>query len=398
VLSKIDTLTILLTSSFYPPYHLGGDAVHVKYLAEALAKRGHEVHILYSLDAYEVKTKKRPELKKDNDLICHHPIETFKSHSAYSAYFLGNSDTILRKFRALTKEIKPNVVHHHNVSLLGYGIIEKNGNYKNLYTAHDYWLVCQKSSLLKKSSICVKKTCAHCSLMNGRVPQIWRRQEAFKRAISSVDLLIAPCNFMKDALLSRSLSVPIKVLPNFVPLPPSKIAPSGFSNFFLYSGVLERHKGILDLINLYANNKSLPTLLITGKGSLSNEITCLLRENNLQDRVKLLGWIDNNQLFQLLNDANALIMPSLWPENSPLIAIEALSVGTPVISSNMGGLPEIVGKVDNSLIYNNSQELLKLLGGYSKKIPKSQVKEAYFQNFSSDIYVKKYESFLETIH
>ena len=47
-----------MTSTFYPPYHIGGDAVHVKYLAEELAKRGHEVHILHSIDAYNVKRKK----------------------------------------------------------------------------------------------------------------------------------------------------------------------------------------------------------------------------------------------------------------------------------------------------------------------------------------------------
>ena len=48
-------LKILFTSTFYPPFHLGGDAVHVKYLAEELVKRGNEVHVIHSLSAYLLK-------------------------------------------------------------------------------------------------------------------------------------------------------------------------------------------------------------------------------------------------------------------------------------------------------------------------------------------------------
>ena len=44
-----------MASTFYPPYHLGGDAVHVRYLAEELVRRGHEVHVVHSLDAFALK-------------------------------------------------------------------------------------------------------------------------------------------------------------------------------------------------------------------------------------------------------------------------------------------------------------------------------------------------------
>ena len=60
----METLKILFPTSFYPPYHLGGDATHVKYLAEELAKKGHEVHVLYSLDAYQIKRKNFNVLKR----------------------------------------------------------------------------------------------------------------------------------------------------------------------------------------------------------------------------------------------------------------------------------------------------------------------------------------------
>ena len=41
----METERIVMTSTFYPPYHLGGDAMHVKYLADELTRLGHEVHV-----------------------------------------------------------------------------------------------------------------------------------------------------------------------------------------------------------------------------------------------------------------------------------------------------------------------------------------------------------------
>jgi len=57
----METKKFLMTSSFYPPYHIGGDATHVKYLSEELVKLGHEVHVMFSLDAYRYK---KPDFKE----------------------------------------------------------------------------------------------------------------------------------------------------------------------------------------------------------------------------------------------------------------------------------------------------------------------------------------------
>jgi len=51
----METRTFLMTSSYYPPYHFGGDAVHVKYLSEELVKLGHEVHVMFSIDGFKYK-------------------------------------------------------------------------------------------------------------------------------------------------------------------------------------------------------------------------------------------------------------------------------------------------------------------------------------------------------
>ena len=71
----METLRFLLVSTFYPPYHLGGDAVHVQYLAEALAAQGHEVHIEHSPAAYRVKRRgTRPVIAGPHDRVHVHPL------------------------------------------------------------------------------------------------------------------------------------------------------------------------------------------------------------------------------------------------------------------------------------------------------------------------------------
>jgi len=166
----METLTFLLTSSFYPPFHIGGDAVHVRYLAEELAERGHEVHILHSLDAYRVK-RSLPRTALDHEGIRRHPIETALSLSAYEAYVFGTSPSVARRFRALVKDVRPNVVHHHNISLLGYDLLLRRGNYLNIYTAHDYWLICPQNRLLRRDlRVCETASCMTCGLYYRRPP------------------------------------------------------------------------------------------------------------------------------------------------------------------------------------------------------------------------------------
>jgi len=388
----METLRFLFTSTFYPPYHIGGDAVHVKYLAEELVRRGHEVHVLHSLDAYKVRRKSLPE-KAETHGVHIHTIKTRSNLSPYIIYIFGNSSLVLRRFESLLKEVKPDVVHNHNISLLGYSLLKKRGDYLNLYTAHDYWLICQQNNLLKNGfEICDSSSCFLCSLRCGRPPQLWRRRKELRKSVENIDILIAPSNYIKNKI-SKRFNVKAVTIPNFAPEPPNHIEPSGFSNFFLYAGVLEKHKGIMNLIDVYkeVSGEVNAKLLIVGAGSLRDEIREYIKRKKLETKIVLLSWVEHSLLYHLLKDANALIMPSIWPENCPLIAIEALSVGTPIIVSNKGGLPEIAEKIDKGLIYSSADELKHILLNFDKsKYPSQIVQTVYEKNYSSRIYLRKY--------
>lgn len=389
-------LTFLQTTSFYPPYHLGGDALHVKYLAQELAKLGHDVHVLHSKDAYRVKRKKTVNPDKQTPIV-NHTIDTWHNYTAYNTYLLGESPKITKTFQTLIKEINPDIVHHHNISLLGYPLLKKQTNYINLYTAHDFWLICQQNNLLKNNKICKKTSCVMCNLKNARTPQIWRKGKTLQKASKQIDLMICPSQFLKT-VLSESFNINMTVLPNFVPPPPKTIEPSSFSNYFLYAGLLEEHKGIMNLVKAFKDSNIDAKLVIAGTGQRYSAIQRFIQKYGLERKILLLGWVEHDSLYPLLREANALIIPSICAENAPLSALEAFSVGTPVIASNVGGLPEIINHFDKQLIYDNEEELKILLKNTpSKKYAQDKLKALYQEHYSPQAYVNAYLSNIRSL-
>jgi glycosyltransferase involved in cell wall biosynthesis len=400
----VETLTFLLTTSFYPPYHIGGACVHVKYLAEELAIRGYEVHVMHSLDAYRVKRGNRliTEKKKDCTSIYVHTLESpLKKLDPLTVYTLGRSFYVKKKFLEIVKSVHPDVVHHHNISLLGYDILNKEADYISLYTAHDHWLICPMSSLLKNGEeICHKKSCFLCAIKSGRPPQIWRRFKSFRIAVKNIDLIITPSNYIRKRL-SKEVNIKSVTLPNFVPFPPTDIPQALSSNYFLFVGMLEKFKGILHLLDLFKElrNNLNARLIIAGEGRFKNYIQNFIKKNSLGDLISYVGFVDDRKkLYSLYTNAMAVIIPSICPENAPLVALEALAAGTPVIASNKGGLPEIIEKVDKKLIFSDWTELKDILLNFSRsEFPSGKIKEIYERNFSPKVYIDNYIRLIQSI-
>jgi len=391
-----------MTTSFYPPYHVGGDATHVKYLAEALADMGHDVHVLHSLDAYKLKRHTPVQLRKEEareHLFIHTINSPIMQFDSLMVYALGASPYVTKEFSRLINDIKPDIVHHHNVSLLGYRLFKKRFNYASIYTAHDYWLICQTNNLFQyQKQICSNRNCPFCSIRSGRPPQIWRRSNSFNVAINDLDLIISPSEYVKCML--GELRTTQVVIPNFVPKPPKNIPRYLDENYFLYLGMLERHKGILELLSLFKELKGQmkSKLVIAGGGSLKQYIIDYINKHSLDKFVSFMGFVDNKTKYSLYKNATAVIIPSIWPENAPLVALEALSVGTPVIGSNKGGLPEILSKFGTDFMFNNLTELKSILQRLAESKGSAKVDEKIFNKyFSPHAYIDQYLSAVKCI-
>jgi len=146
-------------------------------------------------------------------------------------------------------------------------------------------------------------------------------------------------------------------------------------------GALEHHKGILDLIDLFKETNK--KLIIAGSGTLENKI-----KKKLDKNIFFIGWIEGKKKYSVLKNAKALLLPSKWPENMPLVALESLSYGVPVFGSNYGGIPEIIEKFKDKPYFtkNNFFRDLKKI----EKIRKKECIEIYKKYFSKEAYLKKY--------
>jgi glycosyltransferase involved in cell wall biosynthesis len=334
----MDTQTIVMTSTFYPPYHIGGDAMHVKYLAEALVQNGHEVHVLHSIDAYRLKKGVRRRAMEETAVNIHQVETAVGRLSPALAYLTGRNRNAERALERMIKEERPSLIHHHNISLLGIEML-RIGRVPKLYTAHDYWLLCQRSDLMYKGKdICEQRKCLRCSFSSMRPYQYWRSR-MLSGAIHGVDRIIAPSEFMAHLLESR-LRVDSVVIRNFVPrLDDIGTAPAE-RRHFVFASVLERHKGLDLLIESFKCGRFDSELHIIGSGSL--EPLVRRSEKETEGKVKHLGFIPHRDVVREIASSLCMVMPSTWYENSPLSCIEALSLGRPLVVSRMGGLPELV--------------------------------------------------------
>ncbi|MBI0583536.1 MAG: glycosyltransferase family 4 protein [Methanomassiliicoccus sp.] len=328
---------IVMTSTFYPPYHLGGDAVHVRYLSEELARRGHEVHVVHSMDAFALKAKGR-EVKPIGSEVHVHPVRTsLGAASAQLTYITGRSRAADRELRKVMHEARPAWVHHHNISLLGQGMLSA-ADAPEMFTSHDHWPACPRSDLSYLGrTTCERSRCTYCSLRTARPPQLWRGS-GFRNRLAAIDRIISPSEYMARFLKDRAGLASV-VLPNFVP-PPGDVAAREAAPHFVFVGVLEKHKGLDLLLEGYEKCGVEAELHILGSGSLEGQLR--EAEKRTGGRVRGLGFLSRKEVLEEVGSAIALMAPSVCQENSPLSCIEALSVGTPLIVSPNGGLPDLV--------------------------------------------------------
>ena len=117
--------------------------------------------------------------------------------------------------------------------------------------------------------------------------------------------------------------------------------------YFLYVGTLEPRKNLVRLLKAFSlvrrNGLGNIHLVLAGrKGWKFEEIFDEIRKLNLHDSVRQLGYLADEDLPGLIKGARALVYPSLY-EGFGLPPLEAMAVGTPVLTSNTSSLPEVVG-------------------------------------------------------
>lgn len=137
---------------------------------------------------------------------------------------------------------------------------------------------------------------------------------------------------------------------------------SSRQNIIGYVGRLSNEKGILNLIQAVYIIQKMKNIkfLIVGDGELRITIENYLNENNLNDKVEIIGWINHNELLKYFNMMKLIVIPS-FTEGLPNIMLEAMACGTPVLAVPVGAIPDIIiDEKTGFLMDNNSPECIAL--------------------------------------
>jgi glycosyltransferase involved in cell wall biosynthesis len=133
----------------------------------------------------------------------------------------------------------------------------------------------------------------------------------------------------------------------------------------VFFGRVGQRKGTFDLIRAFANLpvelKNRSKLTIAGDGEIE-EAKQLVEIVNLTDYVNFLGWIDSQERNAVLLKADVFVLPS-YNEGLPMAILEAMSWSLPVITTPVGGIPELIISNENGLLVNpgDIEQLSKLM-------------------------------------
>lgn len=217
-----------------------------------------------------------------------------------------------------------------------------------LATLHDYNLACPKKSLLRHGRICDPgrgPACLRCDDQNllkrgGLAAALAVGAPRLRRRLR---LLLAVSGYV--AQRAQQAGIPaelLEVVPNFVDLPEAAATAPGVATdrpYLLYAGPAAPHKGRQVLLDAFAGLETEVTLrLAGGDGSVT------------APGVEDLGYRSGPELDRLYREALLVVVPSVWADPCPTVALEAMAQGRPVIASAGGGLPEIVGDGETGLL------------------------------------------------
>jgi glycosyltransferase involved in cell wall biosynthesis len=346
-----------MVTTFYPPYHFGGDATYVRALSRALVSLGHDVEVMHCVDAYRLdKGDIMPPDVADAGIVVHRLTSRFGFLSPLITQQTGHPGLKARAERAVLAR-SFDVVHFHNISLIGGpAIIPWSRAPVTLYTLHEHWLLCPTHIFWKnRSRACDRQTCFTCSLMSGIPPQLWRYTRLVERSVAHADALLAPSEYTARRHRGAGLKPPIHVLPLFSAIEPRSVGspPQRPRPHFLYVGRLIAAKGIEPLLEEFAR---LPAydLHVIGDGDLRGELE---RRFVSFRHIRFLGQIPQAELIAAYRDATALIFPSLAPETFGLSIVEGFACGTPAIVRDAGGCREVIDATGGGLVYRTGEEL-----------------------------------------
>jgi len=389
---------VLHALNSFPPKSRAGSENYVEALALEQRRR-HDVSVLYRVDEPE-----RPEYEVRPDtwrgLQVHTVNRTFRDVTDFSETYA--CPPLAKAVGEQLEAWRPNIIHFHHISCLSTTSIKmaRRLGIAVVFTLHDYWLSCPRGQRVRRDlSLCTKPSdaeCVNCMAAQlrirgghprtvalwqhakryqgarfarflarrfatrpfhnegGAIDQIQKRTAHVHEVAQHVGRFISPSRWLRDEFVSQGFSADrIRVLENGYDKsiwrdgPPHITRKPGAPLRLAYLGTWIPTKGVHLLVeavrDLDPSEVSLDIhgLAIPYEGSEDYEAR-LRRRAAGRRQIRFHGRYDPKDVPRLLAQADAVVVPSTWYENSPLTVHEAFLAGVPVIASDHGGLRELV--------------------------------------------------------
>ncbi len=386
-------MKILFVIHDFLPNHQAGAEIYTYLLAREMSKH-HEVCIFFA-EISAVNFSYSVAKRTYDNLQC---IEVTRPLTTDLLGEPFNDKKMEEIFEEIVGDFQPDIIHlqHLFYHSFNYPAIARKKSIPTLFTLHDYWLTCPRwgQRMRRNLQLChaVDLTrCAEClyekpaytrffSLsyfhyvlrrwlteahsIEDRVKSLERRQQLARSAMDNVDLFIAPSPFLRSEFI-RFFDIPEKKIIfsdyGFDTNSFSKKRRSKHSKIrFAFIGTLSDHKGVhvlVEAFNRIDQNKA--ELHIYGDATWFPHYFSSLEKAADPSLVSFKGPVPNNAVAELLTSIDVLVVPSVWFENSPLTIHEAFMAGVPVITSNLGGMADLVTDGVNGLLFSagDSQDL-----------------------------------------
>jgi glycosyltransferase involved in cell wall biosynthesis len=398
-------MTFCMLTTFFGPHSFGGDAAFVDRLSRALARRGHDVHVIYCRDAFEMsRGEQTPRPYEPPPGVTIHalsspmgPLSPLATHQTGAPWFK------LRAIRRILRDVRPQVVHFHNLSLIGGPSLLKIQvpDAVKLMTAHEHWLVCPQHVLWKTGEgLCQARDCVRCCLKAGRPPQLWRSSGLLEDSLTHLDALFAPSKSTVAEHARRGLQRPMLHLPYFLPddyagTAPAATTPDHVRPYVVAAGRLEEIKGFQEAIDAM---RGLPDVDLRIAGTGAFEASLRARAAGMSN-IHFEGRLDSTQLAALFRGARALVVPSLVYETFGYVVLEAFAERTPVIVRDLGALPELVASSGAGFVFDSVAGIADAIRRLADPTLRARLGEsghrAWKRHWSEDDHLDAYFSLIE---
>jgi len=313
-------MKIAILVSGFPPKWLAGMEIATYNIAKHLARRGHEVHVITTLD--EGLPKESME-------------EGFYVHRIFwrKIRFLGVISFWIKIFWCL-KNIKPDIVH---VQSIGMGI---PGFLAKIFLKKPYVVWGRGSDIYLPSTF--KNTISKLVLRNaGAVIALTEDMKNEMRKFCDRDIFVIPngINLNKFKNLSK---VNIR----------SKLKIKEDEKVVIFVGTLRPVKGVKYLIKameIIIQKNTNTRLMLVGNGEDRGKLEKLVKEFVLEKHVIFVGKVPNEKVPEYMVASDVFVLPSL-SEGFPVVILEAMASGLPIVATKVGGLPEIIKDGENGFL------------------------------------------------